>query len=121
GGTAAGVRREGISDLALGGRKFSGNAQQRKRDSLLHHGTLLYAFDLDAVARYLKPPPRQPEYRVHRSHSDFLTNLSLDRDELKRRLRAVWQAEEELTRWPEAEVERLCAEKYERAEWTRRR
>jgi lipoate---protein ligase len=121
GGPAAGVRREGISDLALNGRKFSGNAQQRKRDHLLHHGTLLYAFDPDAVARYLKPPPRQPEYRAGRDHRDFLCNLPFGRDELKRRLRAAWQADEELTDRPEAAVERLCAEKYEREEWTRRR
>ena len=49
GGEAAGVRLEGICDLALGDRKFSGNAQQRKRDHLLHHGTLLFAFDADMV------------------------------------------------------------------------
>src|SRR5438270_7004517 len=30
----------GVSDLAADGRKFSGNAQQRKRRFLLHHGTL---------------------------------------------------------------------------------
>ena len=58
--------QEGISDLALGGRKFSGNAQQRKRRHLLHHGTLLYAFDLGRVGRHLRPPPRQPEYRAGR-------------------------------------------------------
>src|SRR6516162_1768016 len=40
------VEQAGISDLTFEGRKFSGTAQQRKRSSLLHHGTLLYAFDL---------------------------------------------------------------------------
>ena len=35
------MRLEGVCDLATGGRKFSGNAQQRKRNSVLHHGTLL--------------------------------------------------------------------------------
>src|SRR6516225_2394863 len=39
-----------ISDLAVAGRKFSGNAQQRKRAHLLHHGTLPYAFDLVRIA-----------------------------------------------------------------------
>src|SRR5262245_13543975 len=46
GGDGSTASPEGVSDLALGGRKFSGNAQQRKRRHLLHHGTLLYAFDL---------------------------------------------------------------------------
>ncbi len=116
GGTPA-----GISDLAQGGRKVSGNAQQRKRDHLLHHGTLLYAFDLQRVGRYLRPPPRQPDYRAGREHADFLRNLDLSRDELKGRLRAAWQADEELEAWPEGRVRQLVREKYGSPEWVRRR
>jgi lipoate-protein ligase A len=112
---------EGISDLALGGRKFSGNAQQRKRRHLLHHGTLLYAFDLGRVGRYLRPPPRPPEYRAGRTHAEFLLNLPLSAPELKRRLRAAWEAGAEPASWPEAEVRRLVTEKYASPEWTRRR
>jgi lipoate-protein ligase A len=120
---AAGVAAEaaGTSDLAVAGRKFSGNAQQRKRDHLLHHGTLLYAFDLGAVGRYLKPPPRQPEYRAGRGHEEFLSNLPLPADELRRMLRELWGADEEATDWPEERVRRLVAEKYATDEWTRRR
>jgi lipoate-protein ligase A len=111
----------GVSDLAAAGRKFSGNAQQRKRDHLLHHGTLLYAFDLGRVGRYLLPPPRQPEYRAGRSHADFLRNLGLPAAEIKRRLRAAWGAGTEETAWPADEVRRLAVEKYTAEEWTRRR
>ena len=118
---AAGVQREGVCDLTRAGRKFSGNAQQRKRDHLLHHGTLLYAFDFGQVGRYLKAPPRQPEYRAQRDHTAFLGNLPVTAQELKRRLRAAWAADDELTTWPEALVRQLCVEKYERAEWVRRR
>jgi lipoate---protein ligase len=115
------VEPAGVSDLAVGGRKFSGNAQQRKRSHLLHHGTLLYAFDLDRVARYLREPPRQPAYRAGRPHRAFLCNLPLPGEELKRRLRRAWAAEAEAAAWPAAEVRRLSAEKYVLAEWTRRR
>ena len=52
-----GLARAGPSDLACLGRKVSGNAQMRKRSSLLHHGTILYGFDLGLVDRYL-PVPR---------------------------------------------------------------
>jgi lipoate-protein ligase A len=120
-GGAAGVRRQGVSDLVLGDRKFSGNAQQRKRDHLLHHGTLLYAFDLSAVGRYLRPPPRQPEYRGRRDHEAFLCNLPLAAAELRARLRRLWQADELAAGWPEEQVRRLCAEKYEDDAWVRRR
>ena len=66
-----GITQAGISDLSLGGRKFSGNAQQRKQTAILHHGTLLYAFDLPSISRYLKQPPRQPEYRGNRDTRTF--------------------------------------------------
>jgi lipoate-protein ligase A len=118
-GSAAGPA--GTSDLALDGRKFSGNAQQRKRGHLLHHGTLLYASDLARVGRYLRPPPRQPEYRAGRSHADFLRNLDLSGEELKRRLRAEWEADQPPDHWPAGRVRELAAEKYTSPEWVRRR
>ena len=40
-----GLSIDGRADIALNGRKVSGNAQRRGRRALLHHGTLLYAFD----------------------------------------------------------------------------
>jgi lipoate-protein ligase A len=118
---AADVGPAGTSDLAAGGRKFSGNAQQRKRHFLLHHGTLLYNFDLARVARYLPMPARQPEYRGGRDHTHFLINLPATADELRRRLTAAWGADGLLRAWPETEVRRLAAEKYSQPKWTRRR
>src|SRR5262249_55637972 len=111
----------GTSDLALAGRKVSGNAQQRKRRHLLHHGTLLYAFDGQHLGRYLRMPGRQPEYRQGREHVDFVTNLPLPRAELERRLRVAFSADEEYTDWPRETVDELVRTKYALAEWTRRR
>jgi lipoate-protein ligase A len=116
-----GAEQAGISDLALASRKFSGNAQQRKREHLLHHGTLLYAFDLGSVERYLRLPARQPDYRGGRAHGDFLCNLPLSAQELKSRLRAGWQAEAPVEGWPAERVEALVAERYALPAWTRRR
>jgi len=116
-----GIALEGICDLAYSGRKFSGNAQQRKRDHLLHHGTLLYAFDLSQLGRYLKAPSRQPAYREGRTHRAFVMNLDMDGDTLRKRLYSGWQIEGELTAWPEERVRDLVAEKYSLAEWRRRR
>ncbi len=81
----AGLSIDG-TDLSLDGRKVSGNAQQRGRRALLHHGTLLFAFDPALASRYLKEPPRQPVYRRSRSHADFLGNLPLGEPELRFRL-----------------------------------
>ena len=116
-----GVEPAGISDLAITGSKFSGNAQQRKRRYLLHHGTLLYAFDLSRVGRYLRPPSRQPEYRAGRDHAAFLRNLETSADEVERRLRAAWGAATLETDWPRDQVRQLVADKYSTEEWLRRR
>ena len=112
---------QGSSDLTWADRKFSGNAQQRKRTHLLHHGTLLHAFDMTSIPRYLKPPPRQPEYRRQRGHGDFLTNLPIAGEALERVIRAVWRADDVAESWPAAMVKRLLEEKYLCEEWTRRR
>ena len=115
------MRCAGTSDLACGGRKFSGNAQQRKRNYLLHHGTLLYAFDVSRLSRYLRSPARQPDYRGGREHADFLMNLPTSAAELKQRLRAAWGGDTELQAWPHDMVKQLVEEKYSRLEWVRRR
>src|SRR5262249_7902474 len=85
------IEQAGTSDLMDAGLKFSGNAQQRKRGHLLHHGTLLYEFDLSRIGRYLGLPGRQPEYRARRDHAAFLRNLPAGVEELKRRLRDGWE------------------------------
>jgi lipoate---protein ligase len=115
------MRCAGTSDLACGGRKFSGNAQQRKRNHLLHHGTLLYAFDVSQLSRYLRLPVRQPDYRGGREHVDFLLNLPTTAAELTRRLRVAWSADEAMQTWPQDMVQQLVDEKYSRLEWVHRR
>jgi lipoate-protein ligase A len=110
---------EGTSDLAVSGRKFSGSAQQRKRQFFLHHGTLLYDMDLQLVSRLLQSPERQPEYRRGRPHGKFLMNLPASRDGLEQLLIAEWQPTGELREIPE--VAELVAEKYGRDEWNLRR
>ncbi len=84
-----GLEIRGVSDLAIGERKVSGNAQRRGRQALLHHGTLLYDFEPQWVERYLKHPSRQPDYRSDRRHGDFLANLPLSRDQIRMRLALV--------------------------------
>jgi lipoate-protein ligase A len=111
----------GISDLASHGKKFAGSAQQRKRSFLLHHGTILYQFELSLLSRYLREPQRQPEYRDRRSHEEFVRNLPCAIEELRTRLRNAWQEEGAMTSWPVDRVRDLLAQKYALAEWTRRR
>jgi lipoate-protein ligase A len=118
---AADLAVRGSSDLAQMERKVSGNAQQRKRTHLLHHGTLLYEFDIERIAMYLKPPPRQPEYRRLRGHGEFLMNLPSDADSLKRYLCTTWEAGAKLAMLDTATLSELVEKKYAQDEWVRRR
>ncbi|MCC6588655.1 MAG: lipoate--protein ligase family protein [Bryobacterales bacterium] len=81
-----GLTVEGISDLALDGRKVSGNAQRRSSEAILHHGTVLYGFDVSRMGRYLKMPHKEPEYRAGRGHEEFLANLPVAVEEIRRGL-----------------------------------
>lgn len=107
----------GTSDLALGGLKFSGNAQRRKRTHLLFHGTFLLQFDLALIEQLLPLPSLQPDYRAGRAHRDFLTNLNLPADAVKLALRRVWHAEEIFAETPWARIEALATGKYATPEW----
>lgn len=88
---AAGITVCGTSDLVLNDRKFSGNSQRWLKRAFLHHGTILYGFDLAVLQRLLKQPTRQPEYRLRRPHQDFVTNISLSREQIVGKLVEAWR------------------------------
>ncbi len=77
------------TDLALGNRKFAGHAQRRLRHTLLHHGTILYGFDLGLIDTLLPEPLRRPAWRGSRRHREFLANAPLDRADLVARLQEL--------------------------------
>ncbi len=67
-----GVTREGVSDLARGGRKIGGSCLWRTQGLVYYSTTLLVRPDLDRVERYLPHPPREPAWRAGRRHRDFM-------------------------------------------------
>lgn len=107
----------GHTDLALGGLKFSGNSQRRKKNFLLFHGTFLLNLDLARVGEFLQMPSLSPGYRARRSHDDFLVNLNLPPEQVKAALQKVWSATEELLNFPEQETRELAAQKYATDVW----
>ncbi len=110
---------QGHTDLTLGDKKFSGNAQRRKREFLLFHGTVLHKFDLSKM-RYLRMPSRQPDYRQGRGHEEFVQNFPKASQEIRDALRRSWPAQETLDGAPIHAIERLIREKYGRPEWNLR-
>jgi lipoate-protein ligase A len=80
------------SDLAMNDRKVSGNSQRRGRRALLHHGTILYNFDIGLMSLFLKNPVRKPAYRGCRDHLAFVTNMPLTRKIIELSLQRAWMA-----------------------------
>jgi len=114
------VEFEGVTDLAVAGRKFSGNAQRRKRRFLLFHGTFLLNLDLTLMEQVLPLPSKQPEYREDRGHVDFLRNLHVRAGTLKEALCVSWQVNLPLTSTPVQRIEGLAQTKYSQPTWTRK-
>lgn len=111
------VEIRGTTDLALNERKFSGNAQRRKRRFTLFHGTILLDFDWNLLSQVLAAPSRQPDYRQSRSHRDFLTSVNVSRDDLRRALSEIWDATGNLDSFPHERMNKLIAERYNCSDW----
>lgn len=107
----------GHTDLAIGGLKFSGNSQRRKKRCLLFHGSILIDLDIEMVEKTLLFPSREPEYRLGRSHSDFLLNLKVPSELVKSALRKSWNVTQPLQQIPVEQIALLGRERYSRAEW----
>jgi lipoate-protein ligase A len=71
-----GATCEGVSDLALGGRKIAGACIHKDRNLVYYSVSILADPDLDLLPRYLQHPPREPEYRRSRSHLEFVQALT---------------------------------------------
>jgi lipoate-protein ligase A len=115
--TSARVEIQGTSDLAIAGRKFSGNSQHRKQRTTVFHGTFLLNFDLSLIEACLPMPSRRPAYRQNRSHESFLRNLRIDPARVKQALKEAWLADDPYDRVPSERIEALMEARYGRAEW----
>ncbi len=111
------IEIQGTSDLALGGLKFSGNAQRRKRRALLFHGTFLTQFDLSQIELFLPIPKKQPAYRKDRAHQDFLNNVPIRPEDIKKALANKWNAVEPFQGNVETQMERLVTKRYGNRSW----
>ncbi|HWW01377.1 MAG TPA: lipoate--protein ligase family protein [Candidatus Acidoferrum sp.] len=114
------VEKQGHTDLAIGGLKFSGNAQRRRKNFLLFHGSFLLHFDIDLIEQALPLPSKQPDYRLNRAHADFLMNLNVPSSLVKSALVKAWKAAAPLAALPFAQINRLVKERYGMEAWNRK-
>ena len=111
------VEIQGVSDLAVDGRKFSGNAQHRKRFCSLFHGTFLLRFDIPLIESCL---PHAVE-AARLSSQAVLMKLSYaiwaSHPTISAALKQAWGADETLHEIPVDRIKTLVRERYSRNEW----
>lgn len=126
-----GVRAEngGRNDILIDGKKISGNAQYKRKDRVLHHGTILFNVDLSRMAEVLRAPSKSYLSRATPSVRSRVANVAeylsktLDilafRDYILEETRRSGDVRtERLTHQEVREIEKLRDEKYRNREWT---
>lgn len=119
----------GKSDLVIDDLKFSGNAEHVFRSKVLHHGTLLFASELDRLNEAIKADWSKFKDKAVRSNRSKVTNIlshlskSLSIDEFRVEILNTVLAEQddvdfyELSAKDEEAINKLVTEKYETWEW----
>ncbi len=118
----------GRNDLTIDGYKFSGNAQTIRHGRILHHGTILFDSDLDAVLMALRVDPKKIEGKGIRSVRSRVTNLRpyLDRSVtlpvfrsalLREVLSTSAGQERNFTEQETDAIREIARERYETWEW----
>ena len=118
----------GRNDMTIAGQKFSGNAQYLRAGRVMHHGTILFHSDLEAVARVLQSHPEKFLGKATQSVRSRVTNVrphlvqDMELADFRAALLAslladVPHEEVVLTEADEAAIEELRRTRYDTWEW----
>jgi lipoate-protein ligase A len=69
------LNTRGISDISIGSRKIVGSSMYLNKNVIFYHAVLNISEDVSLISKYLKHPTREPDYRMGRSHLEFVTSL----------------------------------------------
>lgn len=122
------AERTGRNDMAVNGRKFSGNAQYRKDGRIMHHGTILFDTDLYVMEKALRVSEEKLKSKGVKSVRGRVTNLRplLPEGVTMERFMGMFRAfmfkaygleRYELTGEDISQVREIQAERYHRWKW----
>ncbi len=67
--------QKGISDIAIGEKKILGSSIYRRPNRVFYHAVLNVAEDIANIAKYIRHPAKEPDYRKGRPHGEFVTSI----------------------------------------------
>src|SRR5690606_7288936 len=128
-----GVQAEfsGRNDILIDGMKFSGNAEHiyHQRQRVLHHGTLLYASEIQDISDALNVNPLKFEGKAMKSVRSRVTNISshlkedmgvdMFRQKVMNHITEMYKDAVfyKITEEDRAAIQKLADEKYSQWEW----
>ena len=72
------LNSKGVSDISIGAKKIAGSSMYLNKDVIFYHAVLNISEDVSLISKYLKHPSREPDYRMGRSHLEFVTSLKIE-------------------------------------------
>src|ERR687895_127216 len=96
-----------LNDIIVNGKKVSGNAQTRKKDTLLQHGTILLDVNVEKMFSVLKVPSEKIKDKMINDVKGRVMGLN----------KTFEQVADNLTIEEEENTKRLAMEKYSSNQW----
>ncbi len=113
-----------LNDIIINGKKISGNAQTRKKGTLLQHGTILLNADVEKMFSVLKVPSEKISDKMIADVKERVVGLSKTFDEVALALKSSFSEKfgatliiGELTEEEEVAATKLVKEKYSTDKW----
>ena len=117
-----------LNDIIVDNKKVSGNAQTRKSNTLLQHGTILLAVDIEKMFSMLKVPSEKIKDKMIKDVKARVTGINRSFEEvasnLKESFAEIFGAQiikETLSSKVKEDTEKLVIEKYSSRQWNWRK
>jgi lipoate---protein ligase len=117
-----------LNDIIVNGKKVSGNAQTRKKDTLLHHGTILLNVNVEKMFSVLKVPSEKVKDKMINDVKGRVMGLNKPFEQLAYNLKESFTEKfgaeiivDSLTIEEEENTKKLAKEKYTSDQWNRKK